>query len=233
MSPPPRYALYYAPAPKSAFGQFGARWLGRDAAADKAVPQPTLAGLPAEDVAQITGEPRRYGFHGTLKAPFGFADGRTESELTDRLAAFAAARQPFTTAPLVLAEIGGFLALIPREHSSALHVLAAECVRDFDDFRAPPTPAELTRRLARRLSPQQHALLSRWGYPYVMEEFRFHLTLTDKLPPDQRRAVRAALAPLVAPFTRQPFGVDGITLFVEPAPGAPFSIVRYFRFGAS
>ena len=232
MSPPSRYALYYAPAPGSALGHFGARWLGRDAAADKAVPHPALAGFAAEDLLQIIGEPRRYGFHGTLKAPFALADGRSESELADRLAAFAAARQPFTTAPLVLAEIGGFLALVPREQSSALHELAAQCVHDFDDFRAPATATELARRRAGNLSQRQNLLLARWGYPYVMEEFRFHLTLTDKLPPERRKAVRAALAPLVASFPHEPFAVDGVTLFVEHTPGEPFTVVRRFPFAA-
>lgn len=34
--------------------------------------------------------------------------------------------------------------------------------------------AGLARRRERPLSPQQEIYLARWGYPYVLEEFRFH-----------------------------------------------------------
>ena len=33
------------------------------------------------------------------------------------------------------------------------------------------------------LTDRQEALLTQWGYPYVMEEFRFHITLTGALDP--------------------------------------------------
>src|SRR5262249_2220033 len=45
----------------------------------------------------------------------------------------------------------------------------------------PLTDADRARRNPARLTPRQRDYLERWGYPYVMEEFRFHMTLTGRL----------------------------------------------------
>lgn len=231
--PVPRYAIYYAPHPDSALARLGARWLGRDGVNGCAIAHAPFAAISTEEIARITVDPRRYGFHGTLKAPFRLAKDRSEAELVEQVGAFASARRRFMTAPLRLADIAGFLALVPSQPSTALHELAGDCVRAFDDFRAPPTASELAKRRASKLSPAQDLLLERWGYPYVMEEFRFHLTLTEKLPSEQRTKIKDVLAPLVEPFTQEPFIVDGVTLFVEPAPGEPFTILRRFPFAGA
>jgi putative phosphonate metabolism protein len=231
LSPPaPRYAIYYAPEPGSALAQFGARCLGRDVQTGSDVPHHELTGFSSGELIGLTREPRRYGFHGTLKAPFRLTDLATERDLIDRLRVFAAGRRPFAVAPLILAEIAGFLALIPAEHPAPLHDLAAECVREFDDLRAQPTSSELARRLASNLTSAQQLLLARWGYPYVMEEFRFHLTLTDKLPAEAREPLKAALATLAATFAQEPFIVRDVALFRQPEPDAPFTVFARFPF---
>src|SRR5438445_432365 len=43
------------------------------------------------------------------------------------------------------------------------------------------------------LSARQAELLARWGYPYVHDEFRFHMTLTGPIADDERPAFLASL----------------------------------------
>jgi len=220
--PAPRYAVYYAPPEGSPLDRFGRAWLGRDAATGADVEPPTLPGLDRARWREITAEPRRYGFHGTLKPPFALADGRQADDLLAAVAGFAAGRAGFVLPPLRLARLSGFLALIPSMPSEPLAALAADCVRTFDAFRAPPGEAELARRRRAGLDPRQEANLLRWGYPYVMEDFRFHLTLTCRLGPDEADRVERGLERLVAPLLKAPFVVDAITVFEEAAPGEPF-----------
>jgi putative phosphonate metabolism protein len=224
-----RYAIYYAPAPETALADFGRSWLGYDAETGRTVEQPTMAGIPAPRLAEITAEPRRYGLHATLKPPFSLAADRDAAELAAALAVFAAQRPPILAPPLMLAAISGFWALVPSQPCPALMRLAAACVRDFDFFRTPPSEGELARRRRAGLSPTQESLLARWGYPYVMDEFRFHLTLTGRLAPDEAPRVGASLAEGVAPLCRAALPVDAIALFHQPGSGENFRLIGRYR----
>lgn len=217
-----RFAVYYAP-PAGAFADRASAWLGWDAAAGRAVPQPDL-GLPA---AAITGEPRRYGFHGTIKPPFRLAEGRDAAALRAALAALAARLAPVELPGLRLTNLDGFLALVPEGDTAALRALAAEAVRALDPFRAPLTAAEIARRRPERLSPRQRALLDRWGYPFVMEEFRFHVTLTDRLPAPQAADAERRLAAHFAPVLPRPFRLEALCLFGEAEDGRFHLLHRY------
>lgn len=220
-----RYALYWAPAP-GPLASFAARWLGWDPAAATAVAQPDLPGLP-RPVAELTAEPRKYGFHGTLKAPFRLAEGTTPEALQAAVAALAATLAPVTLDGMRLATLGRFLALVPVGETAALARLAGTLVDRLDPFRAPLTAADLARRKADALPPRQRALLDRYGYPYVMEEFRFHLTLTGPVDPDTAGAVRAVLEPQVAPLLPRPFVIDAVCLFGEAEDGRFHVLHRY------
>lgn len=100
----------------------------------------------------------------------------------------------------MLTTLGGFLALTPTGDLTGLERVASACVTDLDAFRAPASETELERRRSAGLSARQEALMQHWGYPYVMEEFRFHLTLSGRLPQTDRAAwvntVRTHLPPL-------------------------------------
>ena len=209
-----RYALYYTP-PQGEFADFGAAWLGWDAAAGRAVAQPELVGL---DIAALTAEPRKYGFHATLKAPFRLAEGQGADALADAVGDLAAQLRPVTLDGLALTRIGPFLALTPEGDADPLNDLAARVVQTLDPFRAPLTEAELARRNPARLTPRQRALLDVWGYPYVLDEFRFHMTRTGALDPATLDAVTAQLAPRLAVVPR-PFTLDAISLMGEDAAG--------------
>src|SRR5437588_466809 len=73
------------------------------------------------------------------------------------------------------------------------------------------------------------AELARWGYPYVMDEFRFHLTLTGRLAPDEASRVGAIIAERVAPLCRAALPIDAVALFHQPGSGENFRLVGRYR----
>lgn len=217
-----RYAIYYAPE-AGPLADFGARWLGWDAVTGQAVAHPQVAGL---DVAELTATPRKYGFHGTIKPPFRLAEGTTAAQLDDAARDLCARLAPVTLDGLRLSRLGSFLALTPMGDATALAQLAGTVVQDLDRFRAPLTADEVAKRNPGKLSPAQRALLERWGYPYVLDEFRFHMTLTGRLG-DQAGAVQDRLAPLVAPLLPAPFEIRSLCLFAEAGDGRFHLLHRY------
>jgi putative phosphonate metabolism protein len=210
-----RYAIFYTPAPGK-MADFGAAWLGWDPVRGQDVAQLPIEGV---DVVEVTGAARKYGFHGTMKPPFSLAEGQSEEALRQAFVAFCEGEAPVGTEALELVRLGRFLALQPEKPSAALKALAANVVREFDRFRAPMSEAEKERRRARKLSPAQEEMLQRWGYPYVMEEARFHMTLTGRMPRAQGMKVMQMLKPRVAPICEGRFQVDGLSLMGEDAAG--------------
>ena len=225
-----RYAIYFAPPSDSALAELGANWLGRDCAGGRERAQPEVDGLTPARLAEITASPRHYGFHATLKPPFALANGRGETELVAAVRRFAGSRAPFAAPRLKIAALSGFTALVLSAPCPEMQNLAGACVRDFDGFRAPAGAAELARRRAAGLSPRQEALLRAWGYPYVMQEFRFHMTLTQRLSEADRELVMTALEPLAAIITETPLEVDGITVFRQPDRDSPFGMLDRYPF---
>jgi hypothetical protein len=177
-----------------------------------------------------TAEPRRYGFHGTLKAPFTLAPGPALDSLDQAIAALANGHPAPPALRLEVAALGPFLALISRAPTPELDALAARCVMELDGFRAPPSARDLARRKPETLSPRHRALFERWGYPYVLEEFRFHMTLTGPIPePSDRDRMKAALTDLFAPVLATPLPVEDIARVTQASPTAPFQEGTRFR----
>lgn len=228
-----RYAIYAAPTPGSALADRAAAWLGRDALTGLPRPQPLPLGVESDAVVAITREADRYGFHGTLKPPFRLAEGRDEAGLIAALEAYGARHPPVDLGRLSVQDLSGFIALRPITGPLALLSLAADIVALFDDFRRPPDAAELTHRRAHGLTPSQEANLARWGYPYVMDDFRLHFTLTCRLPAQRRLPLIDWLGRHFAPVLAQPFVLDTLWLFVEPEKGAPFRQLRGFALTGS
>lgn len=220
-----RFAIYYAPE-AGAFADFAAHWLGWDAAQGVAMPQPHVPGLPRA-LACITAAPRKYGFHGTIKPPFHLADGTDADGLHAATAALGASLAPVTLPGLALRRMGGFVALTPEGDTTALAHLATAVLRRLDAFRAPPGTAEIARRNPDRLTPSQRENLAKWGYPYVMGDFQFHLTLTGEMPETEADTVLQILAPLVCPLIAKPFIIDSLCLFGEAADGRFHLMHRY------
>ena len=97
--------------------------------------------------------------------------------------------------------------------------------------RAPPDEAELARRRQAKLSPRQEANLARWGYPYVFEEWRFHVTLTRRLSPEEREVVLPAAEAHLRDALRHRRRVSAVCVFTQARPGAPFLIAERLPFG--
>lgn len=211
-----RYAVYHTP--QGALGRFGADWLGWDVESGRPTTPPDIEGLPAP-WNDITGTPRKYGFHATIKPPFHLAEGWTETDLLTAFTTQCDLAAPVTLDGLELAQLGRFLALVPTGDTGPLNRLAADTVRTLDPFRAALTDADLARRRASGLTPEQDALLLHWGYPYVMDQFRCHYTLSGKLPKAQARQLHATLDPLVTPLIPRPFRIDTLSLCAEDAQG--------------
>lgn len=219
-----RYAIYYAPR-AGHFADRAAAWLGWSAERGH-VRHPELAGLPLA-LEALTATPRKYGFHGTIKPPFALAAGVGVGALHEAVASLAAGLGAVGFARLRLERIGGFLALVPEGDQAALQALGAEVVVALDRFRAPMTEADIARRRPERLTARQRELLDRWGYPYVMEEFRFHLTLTGDLAPEEADAVLPVAHGWFGPVLPEPFRIEDLCLFGEAADGRFHLLHRY------
>lgn len=213
-----RFAVYYLP-PEGELARFGASWLGWDVASGRPVDQPDLAGIEA-----ITDRPRKYGFHATLKPPFRLAHGVTAQALEEAATRMAAQCPPAACDGLMLTRLGRFLALTPEGSTVGVGDIAETCVTTLDRFRAPMEAEELARRRQARLTPRQEDLLTRWGYPYVMEEFRFHMTLTGPLPKAESERWSADVTAHLPPLPR-PFTLDAVALVGEREDGY-FELIR-------
>ncbi len=212
-----RHAIYFAPPAASPLARFGVAWLGTDPETG-ATPEPfNLPGLPRSRAA-LTEAPRHYGFHATLKAPFRLAAGRNTAALAAATAAVAA-RHPRFALRLRLAPLFGFLALVADDPPAELATLANACATRLDHFRAPPDAGELARRRGGGLDPAAEANLLRWGYPWVLDRFRFHMTLTGPLDADELPVVQRLLTEPLAPLLAGPVAVAEICHFAEAADG--------------
>lgn len=227
-----RYAIYFTPAQDDPLTVAAARWLGRDAFSGGRVAQGEEAPLSDETLREATADPRRYGFHATLKAPFELKAGSSLSALEEAVALLAAETRAFTLPRLVLGRLGPFFALVPGVPSSALQSFASECVRRFEPFRAPLSAADLARRNPEKLPPRQREYLENFGYPYVFDEFRFHMTLTGSLEPALAEALEPILKARFAAFIDKPLRIDGLALFIEPERGQPFTVHQWLPLAA-
>jgi putative phosphonate metabolism protein len=221
-----RYAVYYTPQP-GPLAAFGASWLGWDMDTGQMVDHPDIDGL-SMPISEITATPRKYGFHATLKPPFRLAEGFTETDLVEAVDILGSRTlHPVMGLSLELTPLGRFLALTAKGDMAQLNGLAAMCVETLDAFRAPPSDAELAKRRASGLSPRQELMLLEWGYPYVMDQFRFHMTLSGKLSKGDLAQTRAALEPVLKDVLPDPFLIDTISLVGEDDNGRFHLMHRY------
>jgi putative phosphonate metabolism protein len=223
----PRYAIYYVPEPGCDLDRFGTELLGYDAYSGEDVAFPN--GIPqlAPDWRELTYDPRKYGFHATLKAPLSLARGKTETELLAACEAFARTPRPIPVIRPVVGSISDFIAVVPANPSPELEELAADCVRQFDSFRAPLSSEDRARRNPSMLTARQCSHLDRWGYPYVMEDFRFHMTLTGRLGDAKREAIRTILQTRFGLLEITTLSIDRIALFRQDDADSRFRIVRH------
>lgn len=222
-----RYALYFSPAEDHPLTIAASRWLGYNAFTSETLPFPAETGIGAGRMSGITAAAARYGFHATLKAPFRLAENYTAAALEAAFDVFCRRQTAFDIPELSIGEIGSFFALVPTGHSELLQTFAATVVEEFEPMRAPLNSTEIARRKPEMLSEKQRDYMLRWGYPYVFDEFRFHMTLTGAVAGTDRAVIRKAIHEYYAPFTGRPLRISGLGLFIEEQRGAPFRIRRW------
>jgi putative phosphonate metabolism protein len=229
----PRYAIYHVPAQDAVLYRFGATQVGYDAftAGDIDHPQQSLAAFA--DWHDLTADPRKYGFHATLKAPFALNNGATETDLCNAFDSFMAEPRDIPKIVPVVRAIGSFIAVVPDAPVAPLARLADDAVRSFEPFRAPLTEHDRQRRLKSPLTERQIEFLDRWGYPYVFEEFRFHMTLTGSLPVAKRDRVLPFLQAEFAKLGLAAHAIGHIALLRQDDGNARFVVLRHAAMKAS
>jgi len=217
-----RWAVYYSPPKGSLLWEIGCRWIGRDAESGRKYEAPI--GIDPTMWKTVTAIPAVYGLHATLKPPMAITDGIDSEALLLAVKELAQATPQFSTPPLALAWLDDFLILKPRCECARLSMLAASCVKELDRFRKPQT-----RQVPKTATARQKILNRRWGYPFVLDEFRFHITLTSKLTAEQRSVVKYAANEFFKPvLTNKPLPVDNICVFHQPEEGQDFYIKARF-----
>lgn len=219
-----RVAVYYAPQPDDPLFAEAATWLGRDPESGAPVPQPDIA-----NIAEVTAEPRFYGFHATLKPPMRLKEGRQWSDVVEAARALADRMAPFDLPRLAVSDVHGFLALRETMQCPPLQALADACVAQFDPLRARPIDAELARRRRANLTARQDAMLERWGYPYVFDTWFFHMTVTRRLDAAEKRVFMPAAEAYFAKAVAMPRRVMDICLFVQLATDEPLILKERLR----
>lgn len=219
-----RYALYFSPPKDDPLTGAASLWLGRDAFTGETYPAPAYEQLGQAEQFELTADPRRYGFHATIKAPFALAASVTEKDLMAFAEDFAAGTPAFEIPELVLGQLGRFFALVPGSLHQPLQDFAAKVVKSFEPFRAALSEADIIRRNPEKLSDSQRANLQRWGYPYVMEDFGFHMTLSGQVPETRAAVMKTILAERFSGFTGRPLSISGLAVFLEETRGAPFKV---------
>jgi len=223
-----RFAIYFAPAKDAALTALADAWLGYSAWRGKTEDHPDRLGIDAGAFAHAVGKPAKYGFHATLKAPMRLAKGRRFAEFDEAVSDCARLLSPVTIERLDLQWIGSFLALAPQAPGPDLSSLAAAVVSHLDPFRAPLSKQEIARRDPDQLSDDQHRNLMTWGYPYVGAEFRFHMTLTDRisqlLKPDMRRAAEEHFATVLG----KALAIDSLLVFGQANPQSRFEVLSSY-----
>ncbi len=224
-----RFAIYYAPDQDAGWAEFATRWLGWDMQAGQQVKQSSLPdlGLPLADITQA---PRRYGLHATLKPPFRLASDFDQNALENALASLSQSLCPVSLGPLRLTQLGRFLALCPPS-STPLSALAAAYVTELDHLRASPTQQEVERRSNASLTTRQQSNLLKWGYPHVLDDFRFHITLTGRLQKPGLETVQIALDRHLTPLLPRQETISSLVLAGEDQQGY-FHLIRRFALSA-
>ncbi len=228
-----RYAVYFTPPQSDPLTIKARTWLGRDAFNGQPASAPAVGGLSKAEIASITAFPRRYGFHATIVAPFRLSDSVSEQGLLDAFDAFCAEQEPFAIPRLAIGKIDSFFALIPDQPVAQLDQLARNAVEFFNPFRAPLSEAEIARRNPEKLSERERGYLRQYGYPHVMEEFRFHMTLTGPVAAEANAPIQAALQGAFGSILSGTVHVGGLAIFVEPSSGGDFIVHTYSRLGAT
>jgi hypothetical protein len=211
-----RYAIYFCPTGDTALGRLGHDWLA------ESTPAPELPGISAERRNALLVKVRRYGWHATIRAPFTPLAEVAYDDVRRAVISVANACASFEL-PLRINHLAGFLALRPPVDEDSPRQLAATCLGALLPLCAAPSGEVLERR-STGLDAHEISLLQSHGYPYVLDRYRFHLTLSAPATEPEEQAMRHWLEPRVAELP--PTRVDALSICGEVTPGSAFELIE-------
>ncbi len=233
MSQYPRYAVYFVPPADSVLYRFGASLIGYDAYSGQSLP--FIDGIEAEVQGwkRFTTDPRKYGFHATLKAPLSLAPGKTEDELVAAVRDVAQTPRAIPVIAPAVRNIGSFIAIVPDVPCPALHAFADDCVTAIDDFRAPLTAAD--RERPQRVGPDRAAgrISGPLGLPLRVRGIPLSHD-TGRLSPAERRAhVTRILQRRFDALALHSISIDRLALFRQIDAHSGFTIIAHWPLQAT
>ena len=195
---------------------------------------PPISGSPPPPWEDLTREPRRYGFHATLKAPFRLLPPFTEADLVAELDRFSALPRASVSVEPTIRAIERFIAIVPRGASAAVEQLAADCVTVFDRFRRPLTPQERNRRVARGRGRSPDRKPRPLGLPVRVRglSLSHDADRRDRYEPPWPDH-RASAGCLRASRGKPSIPITQLVLARQDAPAARFRVVREAKLAAS
>ena len=224
-----RYAIYYAPLENSELDVFGKCWLGWDPYKGLETTKSDLSSSPnLQKFSRFVFAPKQYGFHGTIKAPFRLKDGYTYNDLENKVCEISKQIHSFHLDELIIKKLGNFIALIPTNNLK-VNELSNKFVKGLDYLRDELSEDELKKRNPEKLTPNQKKMLYKWGYPYVFNEFKFHLTLTSKLNIEEIDGVFKSLQNILKQVNLSKINFNNICIFGQKS-DEKFYFIKRFKF---
>ena len=223
-----RFAIYFAPEIDSNLHSIGSQWLGRDSSSGKSIKQPNIKGISSSYLYSVTKTPRRYGFHATLKAPFRLNKEFTFKDLCSQIQQLSTLSKTFSI-NLKVRKLRNFIALVMDPNEQKMQNLASKLVRNLDQFRAPLHQEEIDKRRMSTLTASEDENLLNWGYPYVYNDFCFHITLTEKIQcRSDRESMVSAASSHFSESLKNTIKVSSVSLFVQESSEADFLQIQQF-----
>lgn len=183
-----RYAIFYAPPKESNLEEFGRYWFGWDPLNAKLINNKRrinyLNRFGIKNLINIDKNvliAKKYGFHGTLIPPFKLNKNYSTNTLFKKTEEIAKKLKKFKFYKFKLKKINNFYAFVQNKKNNNINKLSNRLVRELFKFRSPLTKKEIDRRNPSKLSKLQLNILYKWGYPYLMSEFNFHMTLASEV----------------------------------------------------
>ena len=183
-----RYAIYYAPPKESSLEEFGRYWFGWDPLNAKLINNKQrinyLNRFGIKNLKNIDKNvliAKKYGFHGTLIPPFKLNKNYSTNTLFKKTEDIAKKFKKFKFYKFKLKRINNFYAFVQNKKNSNINKISNRLVKELFKFRSPLTKKEIDKRNPSKLSKLQLNILHKWGYPYLMSEFKFHMTLASEV----------------------------------------------------
>ena len=227
-----RYAIYFTPDDKSELAAYGATVLRRTPvdASDWLNPDLPVSFPDTSAWHDQIKKPAHYGFHATIKAPFELAQGQSADKLITDLEAFCQNKTPIILDGLAPVRSSRYDALAFKQQPDEIPILASDCVTQFEVYRAPLTAADIERRNPASLTESELANMHRYGYPFVLNDFNFHMTLSGQNNRDDN-AWFVWLQDLYLAMVKETPIMDRLCVFYQIDRQSPFTRIEEFKFG--